>query len=210
MAQTRATLLAQVNGYMHRTDLPVDFLTTASDGNGFIDYANAKIGEDFRCLANAITAPLASPYLLPADFRQLIRVQAAGPTGLYPLMALSGESESLISQSSGALPAGYWLQKNQLNLAPSYSGSLTVEYFSAITLAATPTSSTNALLTAFPNAYLWHCLGQAFAYVQNLPLSEGFFNAYEKIKNEANAAYRLSTRPSAFTLPNTQVGYVAT
>jgi hypothetical protein len=204
MAYTRANLLTDANAFLHRTDLPVDVPTDVN----FIDKANQRIGRDFRVSENALTAALTTPYALPADFQEAIRIQATGPAGLYPLARLSGDTESAINWPA-AFPDGYWIRGSQLNVAPTLTQPLVLEYFSAPALAATG-SSTNPLLTNYPEAYLYYVLMLANIYIQNSEQVAMFSGLYADLKMKANAVYQARQQPVGRVLPNSLNACVAT
>lgn len=209
MSTTRAQLLADVNAYLHRTDLPVDFLSVAADGQGFIDRANQRIGFDFRTPDNALQlTPFNSPYTLPTDFRELIRVQATGPAGPYALVSLSGDLQSATTVGSG-FPGGYWLRGSQFSVSPTGTAALILEYYAALALGTTG-SSTNALLDAYPQAYLYHCLLQASLFIQANDQAVNFSGLYADELRMANEAGQRRKQPISMTLPNAPPAVVAT
>ena len=211
MSTTRAQLLSQVNGYLHRTDLPVDFGTVAADGQGFIDRANQRVGQDFRTEANLQIATLVSgnTYLLPADFKEAQAVYAPGSSGIYALQPLS-TSETINYQSAGGgLPYGYRINGGYLVPTPATSNNITLYYYAALALG-TSGSSTNLLLDTYTLAYIWYCLMQAMLYVGASEEAMNYLKLYIDEKDRANAVGRQMMQPVASVVGTTGTVNVAT
>jgi hypothetical protein len=189
---TRAQLTLDATGYMHRADLPY---------NTFIDRANERIGRDFRVQENVIAVALPTPYDLPVDYVEVIRVQFLGPRGLYPLVPLSSNMESVLNNVQGTYPIGYWIRGNRLLLQPLPTTVVQFEYFARLDLTAL-TSATNALMNAYQEAYLWLVLMQASLYIQQGDLAQTYKALYDEEWHNANEAYNQRLQPIAMKVPD--------
>ena len=87
-------------------------------------------------------------------------------------------------------------------VAPTTAASLYVDYYSAPTLGTTG-ASTNVLLTAYPEPYLYYVLMLANLYIQNGEQATTFAGLYADLKNDANRAYQQRQQPVGLALPNT-------
>ena len=176
---TRAEMVTEIQGYMHRSD-------TAIPWDTFVSRANDRIGQDFRTTANTQTVSYAvsGALLLPADFKEIIYVQGLANGQSYALLP-TGSAQSLdylAAQGGGSY--GYFINGGYLYLVPQSGTPITVSYYAALVL---PAVGTNLMLTVYPQAYLWYGLFQASLYIQDREAVGEYLELYQDEMRRANA-----------------------
>lgn len=159
-------LQASVASWLNRGDL------TASIPD-FITLAEAQMNIDLKARAMDIKTTLPTvggvrTVALPTDMLEMRRLQVAG-TYNQPLSYRSpDELSSDFADNSSAQPAVFTVIGANLELAPIPDAvySLELTYRQKIP-ALTPSNTTNWLLTAWPNAYLYGALLAATPFIMN-------------------------------------------
>jgi hypothetical protein len=203
-APDRASLTADATAYLHRADLPWDDL---------IDQANARIGRDFRVLENTVTYTTTSqvPVLLPADFSEVIQVSTNWAGVTMPLAPL-GPEKALEMASSNGRPYGYTTNNGYLTPIPASNG-FTLLYYAELTLGALNNAQpgdTNALLTAYPQAYLWYVLMLGNLFIQANEQVVIYAGLYADELQRVNDIGRQRSQPISRAAVTTGVAVVAT
>ena len=199
---TRAEMVTEIQGYMHRSD-------TAIPWDTFVSRANDRIGQDFRTTANTQTVSYAASgaLLLPADFKEIIYVQGSANGQSYALLP-TGSAQSLdylAAQGGGSY--GYFINGGYLYLVPQSATPITVSYYAALVL---PAVGTNLMLTVYPQAYLWYGLMQCYLYIGASEESVNYLNLYLDEKDRANAVNRQKIQPISSVQGTTGIVVTAT
>jgi len=199
---TRAEMVTEIQGYMHRSD-------TAIPWDTFVSRANDRIGQDFRTTANTQTVSYAvsGALLLPADFKEIIYVQGSANGQSYALLP-TGSAQSLdylAAQGGGSY--GYFINGGYLYLVPQSATPITVSYYAALVL---PAVGTNLMLTVYPQAYLWYGLMQCHLYIGASEESVNYLNLYLDEKDRANAVNRQKIQPISSVQGTTGIVVTAT
>ena len=199
---TRAEMVTEIQGYMHRSD-------TAIPWDTFVSRANDRIGQDFRTTANTQTVSYAvsGALLLPADFKEIIYVQGSANGQSYALLP-TGSAQSLdylAAQGGGSY--GYFINGGYLYLVPQSGTPITVSYYAALVL---PAVGTNLMLTVYPQAYLWYGLMQCYLYIGASEESVNYLNLYLDEKDRANAVNRQKIQPISSVQGTTGIVVTAT
>lgn len=156
---TYAELQTAVENWLPRTDL-------TSRIPEFIALCEAKLNRVLRCrqMEQRSTATAAEYLELPTGFLELRNIQL-NTTPKTPLQLASPEfMDEWISSATGK-PRYYALLANQIQLAPSPDSTYTIEidYYESIPPLAS--NSTNWLLTAAPDIYLYGSLLESAAFL---------------------------------------------
>ena len=199
---TRAEMVTEIQGYMHRSDTTIPWDT-------FVSRANDRIGQDFRTTANTQTVSYAASgaLLLPADFKEIIYVQGSANGQSYALLP-TGSAQSLdylAAQGGGSY--GYFINGGYLYLVPQLTTPITVSYYAALVL---PAVGTNPMLTVYPQAYLWYGLMQCYLYIGASEESVNYLNLYLDEKDRANAVNRQKIQPISSVQGTTGIVVTAT
>lgn len=178
-----ASLKTAVANWLHRSDL--DLLT-----GDFIALAEAKMSAQIYARSMDIRANLTctagNAYVtLPTDMLEMNRLTVTGDPNY--VLRYESPDQLLIDypNSTQGKPTLFAIIGAQIQLAPIPDSAYTLEitYMQRIPSLST-TNTTNWLLTAFPNVYLYGALCAAQPFIQNdarLPL-------FEKLYQEAIAA----------------------
>lgn len=161
MAVDYSTLVDQVGRWLARADL-------AAAVPDFIQLAEARIANDLRSRQMDSTqagALVAYQAALPADFMEA-RAVVINVGGVDYSLEPESVTEAT-NQTFGTTPRNYRIGKSNLT---TYGGqgteNYTLYYYAKIP-ALTTTNTTNWLMTAQPNIYLYACLLEAAPYLQD-------------------------------------------
>ena len=163
---TYSELQASVANWLHRADL-------AAQIPDFIALAEAKLSADLAARAMETRATLAvtagNAYLpLPSDMMEMHRLAVQGD----PVRVLSYRSPDELQQdypfSTSGKPAVFTVMGGEIQLAPIPDAAYTLELtYKQRIPALSATNTTNWLLSAWPNAYLYATLCAAQPYLVN-------------------------------------------
>lgn len=152
------TLKAAIEEYIHRTDATAHIPV-------FIQLAESRINSDIEDFAMetraSYTVPAAQRYTtLPSDMRKLMNVQIAISGGRQAILPLSQEQmDTIHSAVVTGTPRSYALTGNQIELQPTPGEDTAMEIFYQYRLTGfSADADTNAVLTKFPNVYLYSSL----------------------------------------------------
>lgn len=161
-----SSLQTSVASWLHRSDLTAQI-------PDFIALAEAKLSADLAARAMEARTTLAvtagNAYLtLPADMLEMHRLSVQGD----PVRVLSYRSPDELQQdypfSMSGKPAVFAVLGNEMQLAPVPDADYTLELtYKQRIPALSPSNSTNWLLSAWPNAYLYGALCAAQPYLVN-------------------------------------------
>ena len=155
----RGDLETLVANYMHRDDL-------TSDIPGFIELATARIGRDLRSAENeTVVEPFTATAQvsdLPADFQSMRDISWLQGAARVVLKSSSPGSMSRFQQTGNA-PSFYRLIGKQIEITPYQDKEYRLVYFNA-PAELTDESSENAILTAYPQVYLYASLLEAYFF----------------------------------------------
>jgi hypothetical protein len=166
---TRSELITSLGSWLNRDDLTSvipDFITLAEVM--MEQGATNSPGLRVRELVNRSQATLDDEYEdVPDDFLEMTRLSIQVSGGWYTLDYLT--PTQLIDQYGAAAPGtpqAYTVEGTKLHFLPAPSSSFTMEmvYYTTIPRL-TAASPTNAILTAYPNLYLYGSLIQASPFL---------------------------------------------
>ncbi len=150
--------------YAHRADL-------SSQIPGFIRVATARLNRDLRVqemVTELATTPTTNPWALPDDYLEL-RELTRDATNSVGRVQLSSVSNHQINKYAGATgsPTFYSIDGFEIETAP---GGLDTEYALQY-VAALPElvgdADTNAVLTRYPNLYIYGALIELYSWTQD-------------------------------------------
>lgn len=205
MAATYTALLAEVAGYLARSDLTSIIPT-------FVQFAQARINRDVRAKVmqtkNAAITINAEYEDVPADFMEVESFYLTSTTPRKPLEFM-GMDEMTRRYNETGEPKFYTVVGTQFRFAPTPPGDYTatlIYYAKPATLAAS-TQETNSLFPAVaPDLYLYASLLEAESYIQNDPRLQTWAQAYERGVSSLNSAQKngrhggpMATRPDGAT-----------
>lgn len=177
-----STLQTAVANWLARSDLT----TVIPD---FITLAEAEFNRTLRCseMESRSTATATEYMALPDDFLELRDIQLNG-TPRTTLQLVSPSEIDAYSSASGK-PVAYCVIDDQIQLGPSPDGSYTVEidYFAEIP-ALSDSNTSNWLLAAHPDLYLYGALLRASGYIQDGNLLAGWKQAYTEVSQQIRYA----------------------
>jgi hypothetical protein len=177
-------------GYSHRTDLTDKWPL-------FIQLAQSRINRDLDDYAMetraTYTVPAGQRYTtLPTDMRVLLNIQAAISGGRKPLLPLSQEQmDTLWSFVDTGTPENYSITGDQFELQPTPGEDTEIEIYYRYRLTQfVDDTDTNAILTKYPNIYVYATLIEYAMWGQGderLPVFERAYAAeVEGINEEAD------------------------
>ena len=157
-------LIDTVADYGHRSDL------TDQIGDTFIPFASLRLGQSLKSIENEVVVtlqPTANPFELPDDYgsiRSLEFLQAGGPrtlrsTGRHDINRFS------TTTGTGGFPRVYNVLGGKIDARPFLAGDYDLNYYSVPKLDAINT--TNDVLDAFPNLYLYASLIEFHTWTQD-------------------------------------------
>ena len=155
---TYSDLLAAVASWMDRTDL-------SSQIPDFVTLFEAKMNRTLRVRQMETTAtltPSSGSATLPADYLEHRRVTWAG-SQRYDLEFVEPSYFAFAYPSSPSdIPRIFTIEGSTLKVMPTDATTVELEYYAK--LAALSGTSTNWLMTAHPDAYLFGTLLEAYAF----------------------------------------------
>lgn len=191
-----AELLSAVSDWADRTDIDARI-------PDFIGMFEDHINSDYSLAGMESTATLtqsAGKYDLPSDLAHIRSVSFVHADQTRVLKPASSEAFDAIMPRSGSAPIAYYKAGNSLYIAPDNGTNLTLRYFAKLS-ALTESNTSNWLLTAHPNAYLWGTLAEVFAYTRNEQDEANCRGRAEKIltsiqqKDTVNAMAGMALKP---------------
>lgn len=154
----------------------------------FIALAEAKFNRDLRNrnMEQRAYATATEYMALPTDYLELRSIALQG-TPRVPLKPLASERADMKYSASTSEPLYYEIIANQFRLIPAPDTTYTVEidYFKSIS-ALSASNTTNWLLTAYPDLYLYGTLLESAAYIQDDPRIPLWMDAFGKVFASAN------------------------
>ena len=181
---TYTDLQAAVASWLARSDLT----TPIPD---FIALCEAKLNRLLRCRQQEQrSTATATEYMeLPTGFLELRNIQL-NTTPKTALELVSPDEIDRDYSTATGKPLVYCLLANQIQLGPAPDSTYTVEidYFEVIPPLAS--NSTNWLLTAAPDIYLYGSLLEAAAYLQDDPRVPAWNAAYTQVLQQLQSADR--------------------
>ena len=190
----RGELETLVAEYIHRTDLGAQI-------PGFIELATARIGRDLRSAENETVvdpfSPLTQVSDLPADFQNMRDISWTTGQGRIVLKASSPVAMGRFPQTGNA-PNFYRLIGKQIEITPYQAKDFRLVYFNA-PADLTTTASENAILTAYPQLYLYGSLIEAYFFTQDgggHKLAADTYTAEVSVENNRTEKADAGDRPS--------------
>ena len=184
MAYTYTTLQAAVASWLARSDL-------TSQIPDFIMLAEAKLNRSLRTrqMEQRSTATATEYMALPTLFLEMRNIKTTG-TPVYTLEQRAPFEMDALDDGSSGRPSRYAIIANQIRLAPAPDTTYTLEidYWESIPPLAS--NSTNWLLDAAPDVYLYGALLEASAYILDDPRIPLWMQAYERTINQLQTADR--------------------
>jgi hypothetical protein len=151
-------LLASISNWLHRGDLT----TIAPD---LVRLGESRMNRDLLIADRftEATGTMVSPLAFPSDYwsmKSLVMVQGGYET---PLRMISPE-EYAIHKASGGFPYGFTEIDGAIRFASDASGTYAMRYYTTIPELSL-SNQTNAILTKYPDLYLWASLAEAASFV---------------------------------------------
>lgn len=182
---TYTELKAAIAEWAHRANIPAATVDT------FIDFAEAEFNNRLRMSEQETvdTLTCSSRYTaLPSDFLEMRAVEYEGES-LHCIQYASPEYMSFwrsYAETTGQ-PLAYSIRGTDLEVLPTQTGTdMTLHYWAKID-ALSDANTTNWLLTAHPNMYLYECLRQLSIYTKDdagtqryASQMQGYYDAMQK------------------------------
>jgi hypothetical protein len=156
---TYADLQAAVANWLDRENLT----TYIPD---FITLYEAKFNRTMELRQMETTATLtaaSSAYALPTGIARIREVWNAGVNPIEPLSPVTPDYANHVSPQTGSSPAHYYISGSSLYTIPYDGANIGIRYFAKLT-AMSADADANWLLTAYPDAYLYGSLVEAFMF----------------------------------------------
>ncbi|MGE5165143.1 MAG: hypothetical protein ACM3IH_14115 [Sphingobacteriales bacterium] len=175
----------------------------------FITLAEAEFNSDLnhrlmdqRATATVNTAATEPQYIsLPGDFNMMRWLRLNGvsgkPTLEYMTVKQIDEYTTFIGDATGQ-PEFYTIFGDEMQLAPSPDSAYTLEILYRKNIPALASNSTNWLLTAFPNLYLYGALKHSAPFMKDderLPLWQGLYDRAIASINQQNIGAAFNGSP---------------
>ena len=160
-------LKTAIEGFALRSttlDSVMDTLTIA-----FESWANRNIRIPQMITSDETLAVSSRFTALPADFLEMERVVLSSGGQRYLLEYVTGEAAAALDDSTaGGTPRAFSIRGTDIELvqAPS-SATLLISYYVKLDTITSSDAATNALLTNFPDIYLYGVLKEAALYMQD-------------------------------------------
>ena len=157
-------LIDTVADYGHRADLAQQI------GDTFIPFASLRLGQSLKSIENEVVVtlqPTDNPFNLPDDYgsiRSLEFLQSRGPVTLRATGRHDINRFATIT-GTGGTPRVYNVLGGQIDARPFLAGDYDLNYYAVPKLDATNTS--NDVLDAFPNLYLYASLIEFHTWTQD-------------------------------------------
>lgn len=153
----------------------------------FLDLCEAEMYKTLRIrdMQARATATTSGRYLeLPDSFIEMRRLRL--DTGSRNVQLSAVVPESLRISSSSGIPTSYTVT-SQLEFDKSADGSYTVEmqYYKSLD-SLSDTATTNAVLTRFPDIYLFGCLWALNDWAMEPDVSNNYYQKFKNAINQAN------------------------
>jgi hypothetical protein len=169
-----------IESWSHRNDV-------ASRLDDFIDLAESEMFRHLRIrdMETRTTATTSGRYLaLPTGFLEMRRVRLISGAQYFELLYSTPEG-MYISQDSG-IPGVYTIT-SQLEFDRSPDSAYTIEYqYYAILTALSATNTSNAVLTRFPNIYLYGALWALYLWALQEDKAEYYYGKFRQAIQTAN------------------------
>lgn len=181
----RAFLDDRAARYTHRRDYTQDDLDTA------IRAATIEIGERLQSQVNEARLDVAAvdwtnPYPLPADCRGVRTIEYAGQGGPRSLSGVSREYMNRWSEQGG-YPVFYTiLAGNELHIRPYQAQDFTIYYWQEPAAITQALDSTNAVLQAYPQMYLYRVIAELAFLSQDVELANGYLSLFDNELGRVN------------------------
>jgi hypothetical protein len=184
MAYTYTTLQAAVASWLARSDL-------TSQIPDFIMLAEAKLNRTLRTrqMEQRSTATATEYMALPTLFLEMRNIKITG-TPVYTLEQRAPFEMDALDNGSTGQPSRYAIIANQIRLspAPDTTYTLEIDYWESIPPLAS--NSTNWLLDAAPDIYLYGSLLEAAAFMLDDPRIPLWQAAYTQVIGQLQSADR--------------------
>lgn len=178
-------LVAAVENWLSRADLSAripEFITLAESrfysGSNPLRLALMQSRDTGTTSSGSIT--------IPTGYLETIRLASSSSGNNYQLEYLSPDVFTQYESIAG-IPYYYTLLNNSIKTAPNNDVSYIHDYYAKLT-ALDSTNTTNAILTNYPNIYLYGALLEATPYIQNDSRINVWLNAYNEAISGANNA----------------------
>lgn len=155
---TYETLKTAIATWTHRADI-------SSMADDFIDLAESRFSRDFLVSQQETRATTAADteYLaLPSDFLAIRNIQLNTSPVRELVYVTPAEMDRLAD--NGATVSRYTIVGDEIQLNATSGNSLEIAYYAKVP-ALSDTNTTNWLISAYPDIYLYGCLSEAFKYM---------------------------------------------
>lgn len=178
-------LQTAIADFLNRDDLTARIPT-------FIDMAESSLNRDLRHWRNEnrAIAPVNSRYTaLPSDFVEPIRMELAGDKTRVQLMShFEMQQEREATNDRSGKPRNYNITQGEIELFPTPDGTYNLEmyYYGKIPSLATAVGGVNAVLTHFPDVYLYGSLIHSAPYLGDDQRTQLWGTLYKQVVDDIN------------------------
>ncbi len=186
MAITTATeLTTAVGNWLARSDL-------SSRIPEFVALAEARLNRDLRTLdqetKNTSFSITGEFVAVPTSFLAVRSFQTVYGGSRYNLKLASNDQITAMNTTSSGPPTRYAVVGGNFRFGPIPDGTYTATLVYYISIPALASNSTNWLLTAHPDVYLYGSLLQAMGHIQNDERAPGWKSMYDEAIHEIQRA----------------------
>ena len=183
----------------HRDDLDLqidDFIKLAETEMLANPEESLKLN-DLEQIAELTTSTVSKFLALPADYQKARYVQITIDSDIYPLEFRT--PSQLKGRSGTGTPCFYTVNANQIefDILPDAAYTVTVKYISTFT-PLDSTNTTNAVLTKYPNIYLYGCMAQVGSFTVQEQVEAFYYQKFFaaiKAANQAEKDIRFGSQP---------------
>ena len=178
----KGELRALAVSYLKRSDF------SAADFNAWCTFAASRLGRALRAQSNLVAVTLnavANPVALPPDYRAMRSVEVGVSNGTFRLSVAEADLNSVPLSSQGGFPYAYRVEGLNMEVRPFSAVPLMVKYWNE-PAALIDDSSTNAVLSAAPQVYLYAVLIEGAIWAMDAGAASGYVGVFNAEVEQLN------------------------
>ena len=181
----RAFLDDRAARYLHRKDFTQEDFDTA------VQAATIEIGQRLKSQSNEVRLDVVAgdwsdPQILPTDYRNMRTIEYAGQRGQRSLSAVSRDFMNKYAAQGGA-PAFYSILAGfELHVRPYQAQDYSIFYWQEPAELSQEPDSTNPVLEAYPQMYLYRVVAELGFLTQDLELAKGYLSLFDDAVGRVN------------------------
>lgn len=167
--------------------------------NSFVTLFEAKLNRTLRVGAQQATVtltPVSGAAALPTDFLELVRLTWTGSTRRNLRYVEPGYLQAAYPDGDSGEPSHYTIEGGNVIVRPVSDTDLELVYYQKIP-ALSDTNTSNWVLAAYPDLYLWGVLTEAYAFRGDAEKAAVFNDRASAAVAELAALDRLRRSPSS-------------